>query len=161
DKDGKTVGRIQGQFILTRQAHRQAREIDDESLRGVQLEPDPQNTRLLFDNPEMRIRFLYPRRWHVAAVHDNQIDLDERRGGGLRVTLEPLARVPTGQQFLSESQAFLQQQKIRVVRVESPREVSAGTGRLERFALEIETGGQRAWMEYYVVRQPPGGATMA
>ncbi len=44
------------------------------------------------------------------------------------------------------------------MRTEPPREVLPG---LEQFALEAEMGGQKFLMDYYVARQPQGGATLA
>src|SRR5262249_37842568 len=44
DKDGKELGRIVGQYVLTRQAHTSAKDLTDEALRGVALEPNAENT---------------------------------------------------------------------------------------------------------------------
>src|SRR5207253_226702 len=51
DRDGREVGRVEGQFVLTRQVSARPRDLSDEALRGVALEPNADNTRLLYDNP--------------------------------------------------------------------------------------------------------------
>jgi hypothetical protein len=161
DKDGKALGRIEGQFVLTRQADVRPSDLNEEALKGVTLEANADNTLLLYDNRDLGVRFLYPRRWRVAGVHERQIALDETSGSGLLLTLEPPARVPTGEQFLAESRDFLQQQKAKLLQTEPPRRVQASPQELEQFALEAEVNGQRVWMNYYIIRQPAGGATLA
>ncbi|HJT78451.1 MAG TPA: hypothetical protein VJ739_14705 [Gemmataceae bacterium] len=161
DKDGKEVGRVEGQFVLTRQAHTAARDLADEALRGVALEPDAENTKLLYDDPTLGVRFLYPRRWRVAGVRGRQLGVDSADGSGLLLTLEPPSRVPTGAQFLAESRNYLQEQKARVLRIDPPRAVQAAPREVEQFGLEVEVMGQRVQMDYYVARQAGGGATLA
>jgi hypothetical protein len=161
DKDGKEVGRVEGQFVLARQVNTRPRDLTDEALRGVVVEPNADNTRLLYDNPELGVRFLYPRRWRVAGVRGRQVGLDSADGSGVLLTIEPPARVPTGAQFLAEAWGYLEQQKARVLRVDPPRTLQAAPRDLEQFGLEAEVMGQRVRMEYYVARQAGGGATLA
>jgi hypothetical protein len=158
DGDGKEAGRVEGRFVLTRQVLAHIADLSDEALRGVVLEPNTDNTRLLYDNPDLGVRFLHPRRWRVAGVRGSQVALDSADGSGLLVTLDPVARVPTGAAFLAESRDWLEKQKAKLVRTEPPRAVQAG---LEQFALEAEMGGQKFLMDYYVSRQALGGATLA
>ncbi len=161
DKDGKEVGRVEGQFVLTRQARTGVRDLADEALRGVALEPDAENTRLLYDNPALGVRFLYPRRWRVAGVRGRQLGVDSADGSGLLLTLEPPSRVPTGAQFLAESRGYLQQQKAQVLGIDPPRPVQAAPREVEQFGLDVDVMGQRVRMDYYVARQAGGGATLA
>jgi hypothetical protein len=161
NKDGKAMGRVEGQFVLTRQAHARSADLEPEALRGISLEANPDNTLLLYDNPGLGVRFLYPRRWRVAGVHGRQIAVDEANGSGLLLTLEPSARLPTGAQFLAESKAFLQQQKAKILRTGQVQRIRAGPQEWEHFVLEAEVGGQRVGMDYYVIRQASGGATLA
>lgn len=161
DKDGKEVGRVEGQFVLTRQASTGARDLTDAALRGVVVEPSADNTRLLYDNPDVGVRFLYPRRWHVAGVHGRQVGLDSADGSGVLLTVEPPARVPTGADFLNESRGYLEGQKARVLRIDPPRRIQSAPRDVEQFALVAEVTGQRVQMDYYVARQARGGATLA
>jgi len=159
DKDGKEAGRVEGRFVLTRRTGRPSKDLTDEALKAVTLEPNADNTLMLYDNPSVGIRFLYPRRWRVAGVHGRQVAIDEAQGSGMLFTLEPPARVPTGAQFLGESRAYFKQQaKVKVLRVEQPRQLQKG---LEQFALDLEVAGKAATMDYYVIRQAAGGATLA
>lgn len=161
DKDGKAMGRIEGQFVLTRQAHTRPADLSPDALKGVTLEANADNTLLLYENPELGVRFLYPRGWRVAGVHGRQVALDEAKGSGLLLTLETTARMPTGDQFLAESRGYLQQQKAKVLRTEPVQRMQAAPQELDHFALEAEMSGQQAWMDYYVIRQAAGGATLA
>jgi hypothetical protein len=106
------------------------------------------------------VRFTYPRRWWPSNVRGRQVMLDSADGHGMMVTLEPADRVPTGEQFLTESRQWLQDKKARLVRIEPVRPVRGAAG-LEHFALEAEMGTQRFLMDYHVSRQANGGATLA
>jgi hypothetical protein len=161
DKDGKELGRVEGQLVLTRQVNTSSRELTDEALRGVVVEPNADNTRLLYDNPDLGVRFLYPRRWHVAGVHGRQVGLDGADGSGVLLTIEPPARVPTAADFLSESRGYLQTQKAKVLRIDPPRRLQGAPRELDQFGLEVEMAGQRVNLDYYVTRQAGGGATLA
>jgi hypothetical protein len=161
DKEGKEMGRVEGRFTLSRQAQQRCRDLSDEALKGVALEPNADNTLLLYDNPELGVRFLYPRRWHVAGVRGRQVALDEANGNGLLLTLEPPERVPTGAQFFAESRDYLTGQKAKVLRADPPRRLQGAPQEVEQFDLEAEAGGQKVWLDYYVLRQAPGGATLA
>ena len=117
------------------------------------------NTLLLYDSPELGICFQYPAAPRVASVNGRQITLDENRGSGLLITLETSARLPAAEQFLSEVRTGLTEQKgVRA----SPRKLPcAGPGAaLDQFSLEVDMNKQRAWLEYYVVRQSHGGACL-
>jgi hypothetical protein len=161
DATGKEAGRIEGRFTLTRQANQRSADLSDQALRGLVLEPNADNTLLLYDNPDLGVRFLYPRRWRVGAVRGRQVVLDEAKGNGLLLTLDPLPRVPTGAQYLAESRDYLEKQKAKVLRIQPPQKLQGPPQELEQFALEIEMGGQPAAMVYYIVRQGLGGATLA
>jgi hypothetical protein len=160
DKEGKESGRIEGRFVLTRQAKERCKDLSDDALKGVALEPTPENTQLLYDNPDLGIRFLHPRRWKVAAVQGMQVGLDEPNGNGLLITLDPLARIPSAAQFLKESTDFLVQQKAKINRVDSPQRLQASP-EIDHFSIDSEVGGQRVLMYYLIARQARGGATLA
>ena len=160
DKDGKEVGRVEGRFVLTRQANTRAPDLSEKALKGVATEPNAENTLLLYDNTDLGVRFLYPRRWHVAGVRGSQVTLDGADGSGLLLTLDPLTRAPTGARFLAESRDWLGKQQANLLRIEPPRTLRPSPI-LENFALEAEMGKQKFVMDYYVTRQNNGGATLA
>jgi hypothetical protein len=161
DAEGKEAGRVEGRFVMTRQANFRSQDLSDESLRGVGLEPTADNTRLLYDNPDLGVRFLYPRRWRFSGVQGQQVTLDSADGNGLLLTIDPLSRVPTGIQFLKESRGWLEKQKARILGVDPPRLLQPSPASLEHFAVQAEMGGQRFVMDYYVARQTSAGATLA
>jgi hypothetical protein len=162
DTTGATMGKIEGTFVLTRQPSTQCKELSDDSLRGLTLEPNEDNTQLLFESEELGVRFLYPRRWRVAGVNGRQIGLDETGGnGGLLMTVEALSRVPTGPQYLQESQDWLTKQKAKVVKSDRPTTLQPSPRSLEHFTIDADIKDQRVRLAYYVMRQPLGGATLA
>jgi hypothetical protein len=161
DKDSKAVSKVEGSFVLTRRPLPATSELGDAALRAVGLEPTAENTLLLYDNPELGVRFLYPRRWHIQGVRGRQVAVDERQGSGLLLTVEPLARVPTGEQYLKECLTYLQKEKVTVTKGEMPRLVQKGPPQVEQFSLDLVVGKEQVRMEYFVVRDAAGGATLA
>ena len=160
DGSGKEVGHNEGRFVLQRKLKVENPEISEVGLRGVLLEPNGDNTQLLYDNRTLGVRFTYPRRWWPSGVRGKQVMLDSADGHGVMLTVEPLEKVPTGAQFLAESRKWLQDQKARLVRVDPVAAVPGVVG-MEHFALEAEMGGQKFLMDYHVIRQGNGGATVA
>jgi hypothetical protein len=161
DSAGKELGRNEGRFVLTRRAASSAKDLTDDALRGVSLEPNGDNTQLLYDNAELGVRFLYPRNWRVAGVHGSQIALDETTGSGLLITAESSNRVPTAQQFFDESRTYLGQQKAKILRTDPPRRMTGPPNEVDHFTLDADVMNQRVLMDYFIVRQAQGGATMA
>jgi hypothetical protein len=161
DEGGRTAGTVEGRFVLTRQAYQRAADLGDEALRGVVLEPNADNTLLLYDNPQLGVRFLHPRRWHVGGVRGRQLGLDEKGGSGVLLTVDVPGQATTGAQFLAETRAWLQQQKAQIYRIDDVRRLQGSPREVEHFTIDAEVGGQRALLEYYVLRQAGGSATLA
>ena len=162
DKGEKEVGRVEGQFTLTRQANITARELTEEALKGLTLEPNADNSLLLYDNADLGIRFLYPRRWRMAGDLGQQVRLDGSNGSGVLLTLEPPARMPSAVQFLEESRNWFASQKgSKVLRSDPPQRVQAAPRALDHFTMEVDREGKRMLMDYYVVNQAAGGVTLA
>jgi hypothetical protein len=157
DKTGKATGKIDGSFMMTRSPGAQSKEISDDALRGMTLEPNAENSLLLFEHPQTGARFLYPRNWHVAGVNDKQIGVDEKRGCGVLITLTPAASTPNGTQFFNETVSFLQKERAKLTRAEKPRVVQSG---LETFSFEGELANQKVVLQYYTTRQGDHGATL-
>lgn len=158
DKDGREQGRIEGIFTLTRHATPIVQELTDAAFRQGKLEPDAMNTRLLYDNTDLGIRFLYPRRWRVAVHRGKQVGVDGPDGSGLLLTVEEPNKVPSAGAFMQESLEYLRAQKAKIVREEAPRALDVG---IDQFAIEAEVNGQRIVMAYFVVRQGRSGVTVA
>lgn len=160
DKDGKTTGTIKGQFVLTRQLT-PSPDLDDSTIRRLQLEPNADNTQLLYDNPDLGIRFYYPRRWRVGQIRGRQITLDEPSGNGLMISIEPLKDTPTAAEYSTEVKSYLAKQKATVLTVDPPRILSNPPNELTEFGLDVEMDKQRVRLQYYVCRQLGGGALVA
>jgi hypothetical protein len=162
DGSGQTVGRVEGLFTMTRsRLESPPADLSDASLRGLDLKPGPENTLLLYDDPRLGIRLLYPRGWRVGAVQGKQVTLDHARGAGLLITVEPAARVPSVDEYAREIGEFLHKEKVRLTGLGKAERVRADPNRLERFGLEASFGTERVRLEYAVLKQPDGGATVA
>jgi len=162
--DGKaqTVGVIEGQFAMTRApVAKMPADLSDASLRDLDLKPGTENTLLLYDNTELGVRFLYPRGWRVGAVQGKQVTLDHARGGGMLITVEPAAKVPTADDYLKETLGVLEKQKATVTNTEKPTRLRAEPVLLDRFALDATVGMDKLRLEYAVLKQTDGGVTIA
>jgi hypothetical protein len=160
---GKAVGSIEGQFVMTRfPIAKLPVDLTDGSLARVGLKPDAENTLLLYDDSSLGVRFLYPRGWRVGAVQGKQVTLDHAKlGGGMLITLEPAAKVPSAEDYLREVTAFLQKEKAMVKVVAQPVRVRPEPGQLDRFTLDATFEKDAARLEYAVLKQTDGGATVA
>ncbi len=160
---GQTTGAIDGHFILTRTpVAALPPDLSDVSLRGLPLKPDGENTLLLYDDQRLGVRFLYPRGWRVGAVQGKQVTLDHSRlGGGILVTVEPAAKVPAADDYLRETTAFLEKERAKVAVAQRPTRIRAEPITVDRFALDVVFGAETAKMEYAVLKQTDGGATVA
>jgi hypothetical protein len=163
DGEGRTVGSIEGQFVMARQAIKSLpADLSDASLRGLNLKPDAENSQLLYDDANLGVRFLYPRGWRVGAVQGKQLTLDHAGlGGGMLITVEPAANVPSAESYLKEATAFLQKEKAKVAVLAAPNRVRPEPGQLDRFTLEAAFEKETARLEYAVLKQNNGGATVA
>lgn len=160
---GQTMGVVEGQFIMTRTPLATLpADLSDGSLRGLGLKPDAENTLLLYDDANLGVRFLYPRGWRVGAVQGKQVTLDHAGlGGGVLITVEPAGKVPTADAYLRETAAFLQKEKARVTVLAKPARVRAEPVQLDRFTLDVAFDKDAARVEYAVLTQTDGGATVA
>ncbi|MFO0826114.1 MAG: hypothetical protein U0792_23860 [Gemmataceae bacterium] len=162
DGNGQVVGRIEGQFTMMRsRLEKLPSDLSDASLRGLDLRPTSENTLLLYDDPRLGVRFLYPRGWRVGAVQGKQVTLDHARGSGILITVEPDSKVPTADDFAKEILAFLTKQKATITATEKPTRVRAEPVQLDRFAFEATFGMEKARLEYAVLKQTDGGVTVA
>ena len=163
DGNGQTMGYTEGQFIMERKPLAQPpSELTDAALEGVGLKPTAENSLLLYDDPGLGVRFLYPRGWRVGAVQGKQVTIDHPRlGGGILVTVEAAAKVPTPDDYLKEIAAFLQKEKAQVLGSEKPTRVRSDPVLLDRFAVDAAFGPDRVRLEYAVLKQTDGGATVA
>ncbi len=162
DGNGQTVGRIEGQFTMIRsRVEKIPPDLSDVSLRGLDLRPTSENTLLLYDDPRLGVRFLYPRGWRVGAVQGKQLTLDHARGSGILITVEAATKVPTADDYAKEITTFLQKQKATLTSTEKTTRVRAEPVQLDRFAFEATFDKDKVRLEYAVLTQSDGGVTVA
>jgi hypothetical protein len=161
DGTGKVVGRIDGRFTLARTLNVDPPDLSDAALRTIDLSPTPDNSQLLYDNPDLGVRFLYPRRWRVGAVQGRQVTLDGPNGAGILLTVEPMNRLPAVDAYRAESEEFLRQQKATISNISPSQRVADRPLQLDRFGLDAEIAGEAVRMEYAVLTQAEGGVTIA
>jgi hypothetical protein len=160
DGSGKTVGTIEGRFTLTRSAS-DARDLADAAIKGVELKPNSENSLLLYDNRELGVRFLYPRRWRVGAVQGRQVTLDGPNGAGILITVETPKTLPTADEFAKEAAAVLGKTAKDVTVRDRPRRVTEKPA-LDRFVLAGTAPDGAVTVEYAVLTNADGtGATLA
>ncbi len=162
DGKGQAVGVIEGQFTMTRTpVAKMPADLSDVSLRDLDLKPNAENTLLLYDNPDLGIRFLYARGWRVGAVQGKQVTLDHARGAGILLTIEPPAKVPTADDYLKEVATFLAKEKAQITATEKPVRIRAEPVLLDRFSLDATIASEKVRLEYAVLKQTDGGVTIA
>ncbi len=159
DKDKKnSLGKIEGTLEITRKAP-QTQNVSNAALSGLKLDPDADNTLLLFDHPPTGTSFLYPRNWRIVGFNEKQIAVDERRGSGLLITLGTTAATPKTDQFHKDTHEWLgKQQNVKRLRADAPRSLQPG---LDAFSFDTEFGKDRVFLQYYAVRQGNNAATVA
>lgn len=160
DDKGQVTGKIEGAFTLTREASPKADEFTDAALKNVDLKPSDDNTLLLYDNPDLGVKFLHPRRWRVGVVQGKQFTLDEPQGGGALFTVTSAAKTPTAAAYQEEVKTFLAKQKAKLSPIPEAKRWQAKPA-IDRFGLDAEVGSGKARMEYAVVTTADGGLTMA
>ena len=152
DKAGQAAGTIRGQFVLTRQKRR-SKALDDASLRGIALEPNEDNTLLLYDNPTWEFGFsIRAAGMPAACVADNSRSTPPAAAAAC-CSRWSRPRVPTGVQFMAESRGYLLQQHARILGESRVRQLPGAAGILEQFALDVKIGGKR---DDGLLRDPAG-----
>ncbi len=159
--DGKAIGRIDGTFTMTRSASKEFDDISDAKLAGKELKPTEENSLLLYDNAELGLKFLYPRRWRVGSVQGRQVTLDEPRGGGILLTVETTDRLPTVEKYQDEVKAFLAKQQAKIAPLAAPVRTADKPIRIDRFGIDAELKTGKARLEYAVTSGPKGGVLVA
>ncbi len=163
DGKGQTVGRIEGQFTMSRSLlTKLPPDLSDASLKGLDLKPTIENCLLLYDNSQLGVRFLYPRGWRIGVVQGRQVTLDHARGAGVFITVEPTTKTPTADDYLKEVSEFLQKQKkAQISSIDKPIRVRSEPS-LDRFGFDAAFGtDNKVHMECAVLKQTDGGVTLA
>ncbi|MER3416579.1 MAG: hypothetical protein C4297_10255 [Gemmataceae bacterium] len=150
-KDGRIHGHVSGVFTLTCVPCACPEELNDRALAHLRSEPDEFNTRLLFDEPALGLRFVYPRRWTVRKAEDRQVVLHEPEGAGLRITLLPTRDVPTVAQLQSQVDAWLKSKGARIEHFEPARYLAVAQA--DRLAWHVQMEGAASVLLYLRLSQ--------
>ena len=160
-KDGKVAGRLEGTFVMTRQASPKFADLTADALKGLELTPTADNSLLLYTNPDLGVKFLYPRRWRLGLVRGRQIALEEPGGGGILLTVEPITRLPTADQYLKEVRASFVREKTAATLTDGPKRVADAPVRLDRFGFDAEVNKVAVRLEYGLAATADGGVLLA
>ncbi len=160
DEGGIEAGIVEGTFTLAREPLNHHPRLSDESIKGVSLREDTDNTLLLFDDDDLGLRFLYPRRWRVHAKQGRQVMIDADNGNGILLTALSRSDTPTASQLAKESSEFLNGQKARLLGATAPRRIQENPD-VEMFTFEVEMHRERLILDYFIVRDAKAGATLA
>ena len=152
---------MSGEFVMVRTLNPRNPELGKEALAKIALEPNAENTLLLYEEPDLGVRFIHPRRWHIGRVQKGQITLDETNGSGLLITVDFPNRIPTAAAYQKEVLGFLGGQQARILRQGQPVRLANAPNELDQFSMDAEIGGQRLLMDYLIARQANAGATFA
>lgn len=159
DAQGQTTAKVEGSFSLTREASPKADEFTAAALQGVELKPTADKTLLLYDNPDLGVKFLHPRRWRVGVVQGRQLVLNEPQGGWAKLTVLPAAKTPTAAAFQAEVKDFLAKEKVRLSPVPEPKRWQAKPA-VDRFGMDVEAATGKLRMEFALLSGPDGGVTV-
>ncbi len=160
-KDGKVAGRLEGTFVMTRQASPKFTDLTADALKGLDLTPTADNSLLLYTNPDLGVKFLYPRRWRLGLVRGRQIALEEPAGGGILLTVEPITRLPTADQYLKEVRASFAKEKTAATLTDGPKRVADAPVRVDRFGFDAEVNKAAVRLEYGLAATADGGVLLA
>jgi len=160
-RDGKSIGRIDGTFTMTRTASKEVDDLSEAKLTGKELKPTAENSLLLYDNAELGLKFLYPRRWRVGVLQGRQLTLEEPKGGGILLTVESTDRLPTVEKYQDEVKGFLAKQQAKIAPMAAPARTADKPIRIDRFGIDAELKTGKARLEYAVTSGPHGGVMVA
>jgi hypothetical protein len=162
NEKGQPGGTIEGYFVLNRSAaHELPPKLQDSALSGLNLKPTPENTRLLFEDHQSGLRFLYPRSWRVGMVRGRQITIDHVQGAGILLTLESSTKMPTPEGYYQEVVAFLRQRQAQWQKLHGPHSGGTPPNTLIRFGIRAKWDKGEEQLEYALVYQPEGGVIAA
>jgi hypothetical protein len=161
DADDKEAGKVEGRFVMMRSPGGKEEGLSDEAVRKLKTTvPNDENTRILYDNADVGVKFLHPRSWAISREGGNQVEMAGPGGDGLLITLDGPDKTPTVKQLREEAQEWVKKQKGKVLRYQDAV-VLRRSPTVEWFSVEAKVSEQTFWMDYYATRQTKGGATVA
>jgi hypothetical protein len=160
DAQGVPQGQVKGTFVLTRDV----RPLPQAIAGNLDTTPSDANTQMLYDDEATGLRFLYPRRWK-ARPEGNSVKLDDHRGNGLLLTVEPALQLPSANRFLRETRAAIEMRKGKITAASAIETVQRQPTEVEAFTLDAtlpeEKGTQRVRVYHAIVRDSRAGVTVS
>jgi hypothetical protein len=161
DSSGKTTGKLEGRYELRRQPAIDDPRLADIALAGVALKPNSENTALLFEAPQLGVRFQYPRNWELVSIAKNNVQFEEPTGGNMRLTFDPVP-APSVDKLQSDLLGWLKQQKATVqVKESAETETLTDALKAERFTVRAEHQKHDKEWTYLIVRNANRSAVLA
>jgi hypothetical protein len=158
----RSQGKVTGTFVLTREPKAAPAAIAPEV--NLVLDPNEDNTRLLFEDDEIGVRFAHSRKWK-PRIEGSQVRLEDLRGNGMVLSIDALNRTPTMQQFLDEARLGIQRRKATVAFVGPKQPVQREPTNVEMLSLDVDmpadAPSQRGIVVLAIVRDEAAGATLA
>jgi hypothetical protein len=159
---GQAGGKVSGTFVLTREPRSAPSPIAETAKMAV--DPDRDNTRLLFEDDETGVRLLYSRNWK-PRVETGQVKLDDLRGNGLVITPDPLKSLPALNQLLNEARSGIERRKGTVTFAGPTQTIQQRPTAVESLTMEASVPSdketKRGTMVLSVIRDEAAGATLA
>ena len=141
---------------MTRSVSTQFDDIGEAKLAGKELKPTAENSLLLYDNTELGLKFLYPRRWRVGVLKGRQLTLEEPKGGGILLTVEGVTRLPTAEKYQDDVKGFLARQQAKTTPLGAPIRASEKPQRIDRFGVDADMKNGKARLEYAISQNAKG-----
>lgn len=159
---GQPQGKVTGTFVLTREPNTPPAAIGPDV--NLTLDPNEDNTRLLFEDEELGVSFAHSRKWK-PRVEGSQVKIDDLRGNGLNLSLDPLNRVPTMQQFFGEARTGIERRKGVVTYASTAQTLQRQPTTVEGLTMDVElpkeAAAQRGTVFLAVIRDQTTAATLA
>ena len=160
DAKGEPQGKVTGTFVLTRES----RPLPPSIAVAIESTPSEANTQMLFDDEATGLRFLHSRRWK-ARLEGNAVRLDDHRGNGVLLTVEPENRLPSALRFQRETKSAIEERKGTVNRVGDIESLQKMPTDIEAFTFDAtipdEKGTRRINLYHAIVRDGRAGVTVS
>lgn len=163
DDKNKSQGTVTGNFVLTREPRPAPGSIAEQAAAAT-LEPNEDNTRILFEDEDAGVRFAHSRKWK-PRVEGTQVKLDDLRGNGMVLSIDPLPRAPSMKEFLEEARAGVERRRGVVSFVGPTQSVQRRPTSIESTTLDIglpaDAKSDRGVVYLAIIRDETAAATLA
>ena len=160
DAKGEPQGQVKGTFVLTRES----RPLPPSIAGQIDSTPNETNTQMLFEDETTGLRFLHSRRWK-ARPEGTAVRLDDHRGNGLLLSVEPADRLPSATKFQRETKGAIEMRKGTVNAAGPIETVQRQPTDIEAFTFDAtlpdEKTTRRVRLYHAIVRDGRAGVTVS